>query len=84
MGGTIHMAIGAAYPETGGVNESAIHWDLLADMNEGEIIADGQTIYRNGKFIILNKKRQTYESAYLFYSLKRRLTPFKSFVYNTL
>jgi len=52
MGGTIHMALGAAYPETGGVNESAIHWDLLADMNEGEITADGQTIYKNGKFVI--------------------------------
>ncbi len=52
MGGTIHMAIGAAYPETGGVNESAIHWDLLADMNDGEILADGQTIYKNGKFVI--------------------------------
>ncbi len=52
MGGTIHMALGAAYPETGGLNESAIHWDLLADMKDGEIIADGQTIYRNGKFVI--------------------------------
>jgi aminopeptidase len=51
MGGTIHMALGAAYPETGAVNESAIHWDLLADMKDGEILADGETIYRNGKFI---------------------------------
>ncbi|OHB59112.1 MAG: peptidase M29 [Planctomycetes bacterium GWF2_42_9] len=52
MGGTIHMAIGAAYPETGATNESAIHWDLLADMKDGEILADGEVIYRNGKFIV--------------------------------
>lgn len=52
MGGTIHMALGAAYPETGATNESAIHWDLLADMKDGQITADGKTIYKNGKFII--------------------------------
>jgi len=52
MGGTIHMALGAAYPETGGKNESAIHWDLLADMNDGQILADGEIIYENGKFIV--------------------------------
>jgi len=52
MGGTIHMALGAAYPETGAVNESAIHWDLLADMKDGKIFADGETIYKNGKFTI--------------------------------
>jgi aminopeptidase len=53
IGGTIHMAVGAAYPETGGTNESAIHWDMLADMtNGGEIYADDELIYKNGKFII--------------------------------
>ncbi len=53
IGGTIHMAIGNSIGETGGKNESPIHWDLLADMNEdSEIIADGEVIYRNGKFLI--------------------------------
>lgn len=52
MGGTIHMALGAAYPETGAKNESAIHWDLLADMKDGEITADDEVIYKNGKFLI--------------------------------
>lgn len=52
MGGTIHMALGAAYPETGGTNDSAIHWDLLADMNAGQILADGEVIYDKGKFVI--------------------------------
>jgi len=53
IGGTIHMAVGASYPETGGKNESSIHWDLLADMSkDGEIFADGEKIYENGHFII--------------------------------
>jgi len=53
IGGSIHMAIGASYPETGGKNESSVHWDLITDMkNGGEIIADGYCIYKNGKFLI--------------------------------
>lgn len=51
IGGTIHMALGASYPETGGKNESAVHWDLITDMSQGEILADGDCIYKNGKFI---------------------------------
>jgi aminopeptidase len=53
IGGTIHMAVGAAIPETGGKNECGIHWDMLADMSEGgQIFADGEVIYENGDFII--------------------------------
>ena len=53
LAGTIHMALGASIPETGGKNESAIHWDMLADMNEGEeIYADSELIYKNGRFVI--------------------------------
>ena len=53
LAGTIHMALGASIPETGGKNESAIHWDMLADMKDGgEIYADGELIYKNGKFVI--------------------------------
>lgn len=51
IGGTIHMAIGNAMPEAGGVNESAIHWDIINEMNEGEIFADGELFYKNGKFL---------------------------------
>jgi len=53
IGGTIHLALGRSYPETGGENESTIHWDMLCDMKDGgEIYADGELIYEDGKFII--------------------------------
>lgn len=53
MGGTIHMALGNSYPESGGVNVSSIHWDILKDMKKnGEIYADGKIFYRNGEFLI--------------------------------
>jgi aminopeptidase len=52
MGGTLHMAIGASIPESGGLNKSALHWDILKDMRDGEISADGKTFYKNGKFLI--------------------------------
>ncbi len=52
IGGTIHMALGQSYHQTGGRNESLIHWDLISDMTNGSIYADGTMIYENGKFII--------------------------------
>jgi aminopeptidase len=53
IGGTIHMALGSAFPETGGKNECAIHWDLVADMKtQSEIYADNELFYKKGKFII--------------------------------
>ncbi len=53
LGGTIHMALGAAYPDTGGVNKSAVHWDMICDTRDGtEITADGEVFYRNGEFLI--------------------------------
>lgn len=53
IGGTIHMALGASLAEAGGVNDSAIHWDMLADMHDGgQIFADGELIYQNGDFLI--------------------------------
>ncbi|TAL31099.1 MAG: aminopeptidase [Spirochaetes bacterium] len=52
IGGTVHMAIGASYPETGGKNVSGVHIDLIADMRGGgEILADGELIYRDGAFL---------------------------------
>lgn len=52
IGGTIHMAIGQAYLQTGGKNNSTIHWDMIADMkNGGKIYADEELIYEDGLFI---------------------------------
>jgi aminopeptidase len=50
MGGTIHLAIGAGYPETGSTNRSAIHWDMIKDMKEGRVSADGKLVYEGGRF----------------------------------
>ena len=51
IGGTVHLALGRSYPETGGKNESALHWDLICDLRRGgQISADGQLIQRAGAF----------------------------------
>lgn len=53
IGGTVHMALGGGFGEAGGRNESPVHWDLLADMRpDGEILADGEVIYRGGEFLV--------------------------------
>jgi aminopeptidase len=53
LGGTIHCAVGAAYPDTGGQNKSSLHWDMICDMHGGgEIAVDGEPFYRNGEFLI--------------------------------
>jgi aminopeptidase len=51
IGGTFHAAVGAAYPESGGKNKSALHWDMVCDLRRGGTIeVDGKVISRNGKF----------------------------------
>lgn len=53
IGGTMHMALGRAYPETGGTNESAIHTDIVCDLRQGgEITVDGQLFAKDGKFVV--------------------------------
>lgn len=53
IGGTIHIALGAAYPITGSKNESGLHWDMICDMREGgELYADGELFYKNGQFLL--------------------------------
>ena len=53
IGGTVHMAIGMSYPESGGVNDSAVHWDMVCDLRQGgTIVVDGTEIQRDGKFVI--------------------------------
>ena len=51
IGGTVHLALGKSYPETGGTNESVVHWDLICDLRQGgRLSADGDTILEDGQF----------------------------------
>lgn len=52
IGGTIHLALGQSFPEIGGQNESAVHWDMVCDMRASEVYADGELIYKGGRFIV--------------------------------
>ncbi len=53
IGGTIHIALGRAYPETGGTNRSAIHWDIVKDIRrDGAVYVDGQAVLQNGVFLL--------------------------------
>ena len=53
IGGTCHIALGAAYPETGSKNTSALHWDMVCDLRKnGKVYADGKLFHKNGKFLI--------------------------------
>jgi aminopeptidase len=52
IGGTVHMALGAGYPESGSSNESAIHWDLICDLRAGgEVTVDGELFAKDGKYL---------------------------------
>jgi aminopeptidase len=54
IGGTVHFAVGEAYPETGGTNKSGLHWDMVCDLRPdaggGEIKIGGETISKDGRF----------------------------------
>jgi aminopeptidase len=53
IGGTVHMAIGMSYPQTGGVNDSAVHWDMICDLRRGgSIVVDGEELQRDGRFLV--------------------------------
>lgn len=53
IGGTIHMALGRAFPHANGVNDSLVHWDMVHSMKDGgEIWLDDALIYQNGEFVI--------------------------------
>jgi len=52
IGGTIHLALGMAYKDNGGGNDSAIHWDIVKDMKKAKIILDGKVVQENGAWLI--------------------------------
>jgi aminopeptidase len=50
IGGTVHLAVGDSYPETGGTNESAVHWDMICDLRRGgRLTADGEPVVEDGQ-----------------------------------
>jgi aminopeptidase len=52
IGGTVHIALGRSYPECGGRNESAIHWDIVKDLRgQGRVEVDGTPVLENGRFL---------------------------------
>jgi aminopeptidase len=52
IGGTMHFALGSSFRSTGGANMSGMHWDLICDLREeGEVYADGELIWRAGRFL---------------------------------
>jgi len=50
INGTIHLALGMAYKDNGGGNDSAVHWDIVKDMRKAKIILDGKVVQDNGKW----------------------------------
>jgi aminopeptidase len=52
IGGTVHIALGRAYPECGGINKSAFHWDLINELREeGALYLDGKKVLETGGFL---------------------------------
>ncbi|WP_243093342.1 aminopeptidase [Thermus thalpophilus] len=51
MGGTVHLALGQSYPETGSKNRSALHWDLVLSLKEGRLLLDGEPLLAEGRFV---------------------------------
>jgi aminopeptidase len=53
IGGTVHMAVGAGYPETGNSNSSAVHWDMICDLrNGGRVEVDGEPFMVDGRYLL--------------------------------
>ena len=52
IGGTVHLALGESYEETGGRNKSALHWDMIKDLRQdGALYVDGKLFQKNGRFV---------------------------------
>ena len=52
IGGTMHLALGSAFPQAGGANTSGLHWDMICDLRQdGEVYADGELIWKAGRFL---------------------------------
>lgn len=53
IGGTLHVALGRGFPLAGGSNASAVHTELVLDLRSGgEVLADGEPLFRDGRFLV--------------------------------
>lgn len=53
IGGTVHLALGKGYPESGSRNDSALHWDMVCDLRKGgEVRVDGRPFMKNGRVLV--------------------------------
>ena len=53
IGGTVHLALGKGYPESGSRNDSALHWDMVCDLRKGgEVRVDGRPFMKNGRILV--------------------------------
>lgn len=53
IGGSIHLALGKGYKETGSKNESALHWDMIKDLRQGgELWFDNKMVQKNGRWLL--------------------------------
>ncbi len=53
IGGSIHLALGNGYKETGSKNESALHWDMIKDLRKGgELWFDDKLVQKDGKWLV--------------------------------
>ena len=51
--GTVHVALGKGFPELGGSNDSAVHWDLVKDLRPGgRLYLDGALVQESGEWRI--------------------------------
>jgi aminopeptidase len=50
--GSIHFTPGQAYDEADNGNRSAVHWDMVRLMQDGEIWFDNRLIQKNGRFVL--------------------------------
>jgi aminopeptidase len=51
--GTVHLAVGSAFAQLGGTNDSVIHWDMVKDLRPGgQLLCDGEVVQENGSWLI--------------------------------
>ena len=49
----MHLALGFGFPDLGGTNESAVHWDIVKDMRRGgRIELDGVVVQQDGVWTV--------------------------------